>query len=393
MDTFLRIDINLFATVFLVIVLFLAYQKLDHQNAFNRLFFLGCILIIAMNTFEAITCIINNQPALQYRVLSTLLHFFLFGFAPIITLYWYLLADSLTTYGEVRQLKAAWPLWLPIWLTLLLTLLSPLLHTIFYIDAQGVYHRGFLFPLIMTVSYSYLLSGFALLFKRKRNIRRTDFLFLTLFCLMPITGGLVQGFLYGVLLLWPSSACALAILYMYLQERMVQLDSLTGAWTRASFESYLTQRLRTNDRKPFGIIFLDIDNLKQINDLHGHNEGDAAIRAATQTIQSVLRKGDAIARLGGDEFAIVANLRDMPSLVKLVARIGKAITAYNQTADKPYALSLSMGADIFVDDAQTSVENILERVDWLMYADKRRKKGESSDPPSRRSTDAPANEG
>lgn len=393
MDTFLRIDINLFATVFLMIVLFLAYQKLDHQNAFNRLFFLGCILIIAMNTFEAITCIINNQPALQYRVLSTLLHFFLFGVAPIITLYWYLLADSLTTYGEVRQLKAAWPLWIPIWFSLLLTLLSPLLHTVFWIDAEGVYHRGFLFPLVLLIIYGYLLMGLFLLIKRRRNIRKTDFMFLTMFCLLPIIGALVQGFHYGALMMWASSACALAILYMYLQERMVQLDSLTGAWTRASFESHLTQRLRTNDRKPFGIIFLDIDNLKQINDLHGHNEGDAAIRAATQTIQSVLRKGDAIARLGGDEFAIVANLRDMPSLVKLVARIGKAITAYNQTAGKPYALSLSMGADIFVDDAQTSVENILERVDWLMYADKRRKKGESSDPPSRRSTDTPANEG
>lgn len=377
MNTFLRIEINLFATLYLGIVFYLAYRRLDHENAFNRLFFRSCIIIMAMTTFEAITCIINNNPSPMWRWVSTVLHIFLFAFPPLITYYWFLLANTLTLHGDASDMKGKWPQLIPVAIVFIITLLSPVLHLVYYIDESGVYHRGPLFPVELIFSYSYLVLGFCLLIKRRKKLIGMDFRFLTLFCLLPMIGGLVQGLVYGVLLMWASSACALTIMYMYLQERMIQTDYLTGAWTRHSFELYITQKLKGSENQFFGMVYVDIDNLKYINDHFGHTEGDVAIRATTTAIKSVLRKGDAVARFGGDEFAILLELNTREALDAVLKRIDDSIQRYNATSGKAYELSLSLGADLFAQAQDDSVETIVSKVDHLMYANKFRKKQEN----------------
>jgi diguanylate cyclase (GGDEF)-like protein len=374
MDVFLRIDINLFTAFYLVIVIYLAYHRLDHEDAFNRLFFRGGAVVLTMTIFEAITCILNHNPSPWMRGLSTVLHICLFAVAPLITYYWYMLADTLTRNGNVRDMRMKWPYLIPVFVVALITLLSPLFGLVFYISADGAYHRGVLFPIELIVSYGYLVAGFLMILKRRRKIMGLDFRFLTLFCLMPMVGGIIQGLIYGVLLMWAGSICALTILYMYLQERMVQTDYLTGAWTRPSFEYYLSQRLHAHDNQPFGVVYVDIDNLKHINDQFGHAEGDEAIRAATSAIKSVLRKGDVIARLGGDEFCVLLNLQTDADLNAVLGRIEGVISSYNQRAAKPYALSLSLGARVFESTGAEQADDIISRVDALMYANKRAKK-------------------
>lgn len=201
-----------------------------------------------------------------------------------------------------------------------------------------------------------------MIIQNRKKMTKQDSQFLMLFCLIPMIGGLIQGLFYGVLLIWPTSAYALTIMYMYLQERMVQTDFLTGAWTRSTFEHHITQLLLNDDQKQFGVVYVDIDNLKRINDQFGHREGDSAIKAATVAVKSVLRKGDAIARLGGDEFAVFLNIDNHQSLETVVERIGIAVRQYNKVSEKPYKLSLSVGADLFTDTADDSVESIVSRV-------------------------------
>lgn len=375
MSAYLRIDINLFATLYLAIVFSLAYRRLDHQDAFNRVFFIGSGIMMSMTLFEAFTCLLNHNPAPWARGLSTVLHVFLFATPPLIAYYWLLLADTLTLHGDVAHMKPNLLVMIPVWIGLAVTLLTPFFHWVFYIDQDGVYHRGPLFFVIMVIAYAYLLTGFLVLLKRRKNLIGMDFHFLTLFCLMPMIGGLVQGLVYGVLLMWASQSCSLTIMYLYLQERMIQTDYLTGAWTRHSFEYTIAQKLRSNKHTPFGVVYADIDNLKQINDAFGHLEGDSAIRATVATIREVLRKGDAVARLGGDEFAILLNVPDCEALQSVVQRISKALDAYNNQSGKPYRLSLSLGGDMFEAAADGNVDAIVDRVDCLMYAQKNRKNG------------------
>lgn len=378
MAVFQRIDINLVASLYLGVVLFLAFHRLDRKDPFNRLFFKACALILSMSLFEAATCLLNHNPAGWAAALSTVLHMFLFAVAPLMTYYWYLLTDTLTRHGDVREIHSRWRSMFPVFVVFVLTALSPFFGFVFSIDAAGVYHRGPLFVIDLLVTYAYLMLGFLLTLIRRRDLTGQDGLFLVLICLMPLIGGLIQGLFYGALLMWASSALALTIMYLYLQERMMQTDWQTGAWTRHSFEYNLSQRLRQGVGKPFGIAYVDIDNLKQINDRYGHREGDETIKATVRVIKSALRKGDAVARLGGDEFAVFLELDNSDALEKVIQRIHQAVERHNDTSGKAYRLSLSIGAELFREGADASVEEIISQADRKMYERKREKKREEA---------------
>ncbi len=375
MSIYLRIDINLVSMVLLGVVTYLAYIRLDHDDAFNKLFFKGCLLIIMLTAFEAFTCIVNGNPSPWMRAFSTFLHVCLFAFPPLLAYYWYLLANTLTLGRNVREMKENIYYLIPVAANTLMVVFSSAYRLVFFIDSSGVYHRGPFFWFTSVIALTYMIWGLILLITRRKALLRQEFLFLALFCLLPVIGGIIQGFAYGVLLMWPCSALALIIMYLYLQERMVQTDSLTGAWTRSSFEHYITQNLQSNNGKAFGIIYADVDNLKPINDQYGHSEGDNALRGAVLALKSVLRKGDAIARMGGDEFAIHVNVATMEELTLVLSRIEEALQLYNQQSGKEYNLTLSFGADLFYEKADCSMDAIIRRVDLLMYHNKRSKRG------------------
>jgi diguanylate cyclase (GGDEF)-like protein len=372
--TYLRIDVNLVAIVLLGVVYYLAYIRLDHEDAFNKLFFKGCLLILILTGFETFTCIVNGNPSPFPRYLSTFMHVCLFAFPPLMAYYWYLLSNILTTHGNVREMKVNLYYLIPVAANIIMVLLSSAFHLTFFIDNAGVYHRGPFFWFTSVIALFYMIWGLVLLIKRRKNLLRQEFLFLALFCLLPVIGGIIQGLAYGLLLMWSGSALALVIMYLYLQERMMQTDSLTGAWTRHSFEYYVSQNLKSNNRRPFGIIYADVDNLKPVNDLYGHPEGDAALQSAVKAIKSVLRKGDAIARMGGDEFIIQVGVSTRKDLQAVLQRIEDALAQHNQRSGKAYELSLSFGADLFFGNTDCDVDSIIRQVDRLMYDNKRSKK-------------------
>jgi diguanylate cyclase (GGDEF)-like protein len=374
--TFLRVDGNFIAAALLGIVYFISYRRLERSDAFNRRFFNGCRIILAMLLFEAATCFLNGHPSAAAKVAANLLHVCLFATPPVLTYFWLLLAKTLTERASVRDMRANHLHLIPVALNGAAALLSPFFHWIFFIDSAGVYHRGPLFLVSLAVSYGYLLTGFLILLRRRKKLLRQEFLFLSLFCLLPMAGGLLQGLIYGPLFMWPCSACGLIVMYLFLEERMVQTDSLTGVWTRNSFEHYISQLLQADGGKPFGVIYCDIDDFKGINDRYGHPEGDEAIRTFAETVKGMLRKGDAIARMGGDEFAILVNVEDEEALKAVKDRILAALELFNRTTDKGYAIRCSAGADMFRKSEDVGVEDLLRRVDHLMYVEKHRKKEE-----------------
>jgi len=377
-DTFLRVDVNFVSAVLLGIVYYISYRRLDRSDAFNRLFFNGCRIILTMLLFESATCYMNGDTSGRLAYLSNLMHVCLFSLPPVLTYYWFLLAKTLTERASICNMRANRIHLIPVAVNGLAALTSPFFHWIFYIDSTGVYHRGPLFIASLLVSYSYLLAGFLILLRKRKKLLRQEFLFLSLFCLMPMVGGLLQGLFYGPLFMWSCSACGLIIMYLFLQERMVQTDSLTGAWTRNSFEHYVSQMLQTDSGKPFGVIYCDIDDFKAINDRYGHSEGDVAIRTFAETVKQMLRKGDAVARMGGDEFAMLVNVDSGEALEAIADRIESALEQYNRSSGKEYALSCSIGADMFHQKADVRVEDLLRRVDRLMYLSKHVKKGDAS---------------
>lgn len=154
-------------------------------------------------------------------------------------------------------------------------------------------------------------------------------------------------------------------------------DSLTGISNRSLFYDRLRQKLSQALKKDenFGIISLDMDGLKDINDNFGHRAGDAALKEIALRISSTLGESDTVSRLGGDEFAIiVAAVVNRNDIITLIHRIDYKITKPFQFEDKKINLRASIGYALFDEDG-IELDVLIEKADKSMYKEKRARKG------------------
>jgi diguanylate cyclase (GGDEF)-like protein len=147
-------------------------------------------------------------------------------------------------------------------------------------------------------------------------------------------------------------------------------DPLTGLGNYRKFVDATDAEIRRSDRtkRPFALLLLDLDRLKQINDAHGHLAGNRALCRLANVIRLHCRSCDVTARYGGDEFAIMMPESDRHAAYRVAGRIRAALAA---CAEKP-ALSVSVGVAIWPADG-ASLETLLETADLDLYGMKNRK--------------------
>ncbi len=149
-------------------------------------------------------------------------------------------------------------------------------------------------------------------------------------------------------------------------------DDLTGLPNRALLLDHLEGSLARARRSAtvVGVLFLDLDDFKAINDGHGHLVGDEFLRTVAERIVGSLRGGDTAARIGGDEFVVVCEGLDDPSEAGLVAeRIQRALGTDLQLGEQTVAAPVSIG--IAVSDEDSTPETLLRDADAAMYVAKR----------------------
>lgn len=153
-------------------------------------------------------------------------------------------------------------------------------------------------------------------------------------------------------------------------------DEMTGLANRALFFDRLRNEFARVEREgiEFGLLMLDMDGLKAINDTYGHRTGDAAICEVAKRASQTLRKSDTIARLGGDEFGVILHpTSGMPFLAEGVERLQKAICQPFQYESRQLMLGVSIGAAVAIKDG-LDLDALLEHADQAMYQNKRERK-------------------
>ncbi|MFT5643841.1 MAG: diguanylate cyclase (GGDEF)-like protein/PAS domain S-box-containing protein [Janthinobacterium sp.] len=159
---------------------------------------------------------------------------------------------------------------------------------------------------------------------------------------------------------------------------MAFYDPLTGLPNRRLLMDQLRHALASSQRsgRNGAVLFIDLDNFKDINDTLGHNIGDLLLQQTALRLQSCLRSGDVVARLGGDEFVVMLeNLSEHPAEAATQAEaVGeKCLAVLRQpcpVAQHTCRSTASIGAAMFSDHGQ-SVEKILKRADIAMYQSKK----------------------
>jgi diguanylate cyclase (GGDEF)-like protein/PAS domain S-box-containing protein len=151
-------------------------------------------------------------------------------------------------------------------------------------------------------------------------------------------------------------------------------DGLTGLPNRYLLQDRIDQAIRqaTREKTHVGVLFIDLDRLKHVNDTLGHQAGDELIRVVAQRLRRCLRTGDTVARIGGDEFVLLLpSLLTEGAMVQAKRRVLEATSAPVQVAGHDIPTSCSVGMSLFPGDGR-DVETLLKRADESMYEAKQR---------------------
>ncbi|MCA8977720.1 MAG: GGDEF domain-containing protein, partial [Planctomycetes bacterium] len=156
--------------------------------------------------------------------------------------------------------------------------------------------------------------------------------------------------------------------------RMALIDPLTGLRNRRAMLEHLRFAVlrATRNKVSLGVMFIDLDGFKAVNDTRGHSAGDEVLRQVARRLQAKLRATDLCARIGGDEFTILIEDIETGDDLELVRqKVQRALSAPIDIDGHPQRVRASIGAAVFPEDGATA-EALLQSADAAMY---RRKRG------------------
>ncbi|MEW6087595.1 MAG: GGDEF domain-containing protein [bacterium] len=148
-------------------------------------------------------------------------------------------------------------------------------------------------------------------------------------------------------------------------EKLAQTDSLTGIMNRRAFYNMLTYEIEKAKRENsiLSLVFIDLDNFKNINDTFGHKTGDDLLKIFCSEVKNMIRTTDAFGRMGGDEFAILLPKNNGSETSLFVKRIQDRIIPIFM--DNHWDVTLSIG--VITTDKPVDVDDLIHQADTLMY--------------------------
>jgi diguanylate cyclase (GGDEF)-like protein len=159
-------------------------------------------------------------------------------------------------------------------------------------------------------------------------------------------------------------------------ERLSQLDGMTGVHNRRGFDQFLSAEISRCRRyaRPLSLLMIDLDDLKAINDTHGHQAGDTVLREVASTLKRSVRDSDIVARYGGDEFAVILVETSKADAIATANRLkGLLATPGHLGADlnvhPEHATTVSIGVSNYPTDAG-EIDELVSKADRALYAAK-----------------------
>lgn len=157
-------------------------------------------------------------------------------------------------------------------------------------------------------------------------------------------------------------------------KNLAYYDKLTGAANRTLFykfsEKFLSAAKRNNTM--LGLMFIDIDKFKNINDTYGHEVGDKVLVKVTDILKKATRKDDVVTRYGGDEFLILLpHIKNLTDCETIACRILNAKNNVIDCAKNQIFISLSIGVSFYPNDGD-NIDDLIAKADMAMYIAKKR---------------------
>ena len=173
-----------------------------------------------------------------------------------------------------------------------------------------------------------------------------------------------------------GAASALANLrHLGSMEEQANFDALTGLYNRRFMQDYAQKQfaIARRDKRPVGLLLLDLDHFKQFNDTYGHATGDGVLRQFAKTVAESIRESNLFARYGGEEFVLVLSGASAESCALVAERIRAAVMAMVVPSDTETPLpqvTVSIGVAAFPEHGE-ALEDVIQAADQALYESKR----------------------
>jgi len=213
----------------------------------------------------------------------------------------------------------------------------------------------------------FVLSLYSFTFELREVVIRNNILFVSAIIIAGVLLASIAGTLYLI-------NYVLLNRLKYDRLKMDNLkDIMTGTLNRNSGLKYIEEQLVQckKQKKSMTLCYIDVNDLKVINDMLGHREGDFLIKTVIATIKKNIRETDVISRLGGDEFVIVFPGCKMDYSERVMERICGELRQLKPFVNKDYTISISYGFSEYNGELDITVESLLDKADHQMYKNKR----------------------
>ena len=341
------------ACVILTILFISSHVARQRRSLTDRLFTLAMILNAMACIIETVSFIIDGKTFLGARPLAFALDSVLYADNILLSFTWCLYVDY-RLYGDIKIIRKNYRvLGIVIFLTVLSLIPNIKYQFYFSIGANNVYHRtmlSYLFYLITLVNFGLCV---VVRYGHKKKFGNTGFFPIWMFLAPMLAGTLLQVFIYGISTAWCSVSIGLVGMHLCLQNELSYIDPLERKGT------------------DMGGIMIDLDDFKSINDVYGHSTGDDALIDAARVMRLALPDTAMLMRFAGDEFIILIKTGDSEEIEDCVRNIRSSLREFNETSDRKYKLSFSIGTSIFR-NGMTS-DSFLKEMDSNMYIEKNQK--------------------
>lgn len=353
---------SLIITCFLAFVYHLQQGSAEgtrHDRDFRHLL-ISCILLMCLDIFSRMPIV----SSFSYR-LGRITEYLQFIFDPV---GYYLMIAYVSGWVKTDKKIGIWlknSAFAFIWINFIAITLDQVLHLGLIYGYHGAdYFRGPLFKVRAAVNMLVVVSNvlYVILSRNKIDpVRRNA---LIAFPLIAMAGGFLQV-VFSIQMQYSMAALGCLILFMFNQSNIMSLDYLTGASNRRMFDRQMEHYLKKNH--PFGMIMMDIDRFKNINDSCGHDEGDWVLQDVSTTVTALFGKESTVARIGGDEFAVLTPISDPEKLKQMMLELDDILLHQDNHLPENIEVHISSGIYIYDPVHPLSAEQILQEADHRMY--------------------------
>ncbi len=345
-------------------------RRADDKHPEFKIYTVIVILTMIACVIDFVSFGVDGINAPGMRIVNILTNTYCFVANPIFVASWCLYEDLKFYRSKTRVKKIYTYAFIPAVIMVIIALVNIFYPIIFRVSNENVYERLPFSYAYYIVDIGYVIFSIVIFKSYERRYGKIRFFPLYLMIGPVILGCAIQVMFYGVSLMWVSTAVGLTAIYMSIQNEFSYLDKLTGLYNRAYLD-YLLEA-STREKNNLGGIMIDVDYFKQINDTYGHSYGDEALIDVAR-ILTFGKPDKAVAlRFAGDEFIILVKNTSEKQLSNIVTSIRDELKLFNETEERRYKLSLSIGYSIY-EPAHDSIDNFLKRMDDNMYEEKKEK--------------------